>query len=77
MTKQLSISFGCMSDPIYDQIKKQGHDIDKETVEQIQKLSDAVNMLRLNGLLPDGAADTARRRIMKRLTKHVIVGESE
>jgi len=67
---EIGISFGCMSDPIQEQLKAQGYTLPKAEAVLIQDLIHALNMVQIHGLVPDGVCHTARQRLLKQITQH-------
>ena len=72
----VSVAFGILSDPIIEQLWKQGLDMQESDAKRIQNLSDALNLIWLHGLISDGIGHTARKRIMKDIMKCVYPLES-
>ena len=70
---KISISFGCMGDPIQEQLKAQGYTLPKAEAVLIQDLTHALNMVQLHGLVPDSVCHTARQRLLKQITQHAAL----
>lgn len=68
---EIGISFGCMSDPIQEQLKAQGYTLPKAEAALMQDLTHALNMVQIHGLVPDSVCHTARQRLMKQITQHI------
>lgn len=68
---EVRISFGCMSDPIQEQLKAQGYTLSKAEAALMQDLTHALNMVQIHGLVPDSVCRTARQRLMKQITQHI------
>lgn len=66
---ELGISFGCMADPISDQLERQGYTISESDAKRIHGLVHALNMVRIHGLVSDSTCDTARQRLLKDILK--------
>lgn len=66
---EFQIRMGALADSIKDQLKEFGLVIEKP--EQYQKQADAISLLNVTGLIPDGVAHKARERLMKKITAGV------
>jgi len=63
------IIFGAISPRLVDQLK--GRKIPDSEIVKIQKLADAVTLLRVQGIITDSATHGARKKIMRRITKAI------
>jgi len=71
--RRLEISFGALSPALAEQISAYGLNLD---CSQYQRDADAVTRLSVRGILPDGEARKARRRILKAMTKLLLEKEA-
>jgi hypothetical protein len=73
MEKQnIGISYGIMSDPLFEQLDKQGFKYDTKKIEQFQSEIDAVHTLRFgSGLLTDSMVDKMLPKLHKKIVAHV------
>lgn len=71
--KQFGIHFGAMSDKIGKQIKKQGFEYDKVTIEKYQACADAIEMLGIHGFLSLKNRDAMRKRLFNKIRAHVKI----
>ncbi|MDD4051231.1 MAG: hypothetical protein PHR28_04945 [candidate division Zixibacteria bacterium] len=69
MSDQIAISFGGMADPIAVQIGRLGYTLNEADATRIQKLSDAITLLLIHGMIPDREGHAARKRLMNYITK--------
>ena len=61
----MEIEFGALCKPIGEQLQKQGHSITKDDAEFLQKLNDAIIILRLNKIITGSAAMAAEKNLLK------------
>lgn len=67
----LGISYGMMSEPIADQIKKQGYLFDEKKVEQFQKELSAMHLLRFDYLTSETLYDKLLKKLHTKVVNHV------
>jgi len=63
---QVEIHFGALADPLEKQLE--GFNISADKIEHFQKDADAITRLVVRGLIPDGAAHQARKKIIRNIT---------
>lgn len=69
-TKQIGLSFGCISPKLSAQLKSQKFKFDTKKMALFQKQVDAINMLRF-GLLTDTMTDHLVGKLYKQIVSHV------
>lgn len=70
MINSISLVFGALTDPLEQQLSKQGY---KDTkIETHQKLSDSLSMLRIHGYIPDSQMDRIAKRLLKDIHKNLL-----
>lgn len=69
---RLGIHFGALEIPIGIQLTRQGFIAPIEEVFRWEKLADAINMVRVHGLVPDRVAQEANRRLMRKICKVAV-----
>lgn len=65
----LRIAFGCLSDPLEEQLKKQGY-TDKK-IEKHKLINDAIIRLFLHGYLTDSQTRKMRDKLFKEIKKNI------
>jgi DNA-binding LacI/PurR family transcriptional regulator len=71
--KQFSIHFSAYTPMIEDQLREQGLRFITESNSKVfQRYADHVTNLRISGIITEGEADKAQKRIMKKLAKVII-----
>ena len=66
----LKIEFGCLADPIEDQLRRQGcHIPDPAEAERVSHLAHSLNHVSIHGLIPDSARARALKKLMKMICK--------
>jgi hypothetical protein len=69
---QIGLGFGCLSEPIGEQLKAQGFKFDAKKVAVFEKEVDAVNQLRFgSNLLTDSMIDKIIPKLYKKIAQHV------
>lgn len=71
---QIGIHFGALADPIVDQLKQQGIELDAADIEVFKFFQeDAKSLTRvyIRGLFPQSAVENARRKLMKKIIKYL------
>ena len=64
------IEFGCLADPIEDQLQRQGRYIpDPAEAERVSRLARSLNYVSIHGLIPDSARARALKKLMKMICK--------
>lgn len=71
MNKQWGIRYGVLGDKIAFQLAAQNIHLPLEMCEHWEKMRDALNTLRLSGIITDGESDKATKRLHKRIEKQV------
>lgn len=66
-----AITFGALADPIRKQLRLQGLRAPREMVKAFQRCADAITLLALHNLLPDGETHKARVRLIKQIRVRV------
>jgi len=62
----IQIEFGCLVDPITDQLKEQGYEaLTPNEGRRFDRLARSINHLLLNRLISDSTAAEARKRLMR------------
>ena len=69
--KNVGIHFGCLADPLEDQLTQQGLRFKKEDVEHFQLDMEALDRLRVMGLIVDSQAEKVRQKLHKKIVAHV------
>lgn len=70
--KSIGLSYGVLSDPLSNQLDKQGFKYDKKKMDQFEKELEAVNTLRFgSGLLTDSMVDKIIPKLHKKIIAHV------
>lgn len=69
--QKVGIAYGVMSPKISQQLKEQGLSFDKLKVDNIEKLRDAFNRIRISGLLTPKEADNVNKKLHDKLIKHL------
>jgi hypothetical protein len=67
----LTIEFGALCKPIGEQLKAQGIVIPDKSSDRFEKITQCITRLHLNGIIPDGARDNARKKLMKEMVKTI------
>lgn len=67
MSDTFGIHFGALAPPLREQMKEQGVPIDDNAAEHLERDIDAVNRLRVRGLLPDSQAHKVHQKIMRKI----------
>ena len=70
--KDIEIHFGCLCDPIRIQLEGQGYGLRDEDAERFQRLADAILMVKLNRLFPDGACAAASKKLYRFIVKAAV-----
>lgn len=67
------ISFGALCDRIEEQLQRQGFRLTLEPLQRqyLQRDADEVSRLLVRGVITEGEADKARKRLMRTINKHV------
>ena len=65
LQNKIGIHFGACCKPIDEQLFYQGYSIGGEDNMRFQKIADAITLLNLHGIIPDGIANSSRRKLMK------------
>lgn len=68
---KLTVEFGCLSDPLEEQLKKQGY-VDKK-IEKHELINDAIIRLFLHGYLTDSQCRKMRDKLFKDIKKTLEV----
>lgn len=63
----ITIEFGALSEPIAEQLKKQGINIPEKDGERLEKIAYSIVLLHLHGIIPDSVRDSARKKLMKKI----------
>lgn len=72
MNTQIGLSFGALSEPLSEQLKKQGFKFKEETIKTNQKELDAITQLRFgNQLLTDSMADKLIIKLYRKIISHI------
>lgn len=66
LMNQFTISFGCMSHPISEQLNQQGLAL-APGCQNVQRLADALIDLMMGDILAPSACDAARKKLMKKI----------
>ena len=78
MAFQLKLKFGLLAEPMTDQLRKLGIDIDEE-LEKVCKQwdidSEYTTRLKIRSVLAASEANRARDRILKSVEKYLVVNE--
>lgn len=72
MTRNISLSFGALADPLVEQLNRQGLTLSEKDGKLIEDLNQAVIMTHLHGLFPDSACHKAHQKLMKKIMEMVI-----
>jgi hypothetical protein len=72
MKSEISLRFGGLVPPIFKQLNDQGIEATEAECETMQRWADAILLLRLHGLLPEGQARCANKRVLKAVHKHIV-----
>lgn len=67
----VGIHFGALAPSMKDQLAEQGLVADEKDLERWQGDALAINRLRIRGLIADGAAQTANKRLLRAILKKV------
>lgn len=71
-SKQVTIGYGVLCEPIAKQLKKQGFKYNHDTIKRYEKELQALNMLRFgSGILTDSMFDKILTRLHKKIIAHV------
>lgn len=73
MDKRFTLEFGALSDPIINQLHNQGLTLSEQDNKRYTELAWAITMVKLHGLIADGVCDQARHRLMKMISKSVVL----
>lgn len=65
---ELSIAFGALSDPLEQQLQKQGLTLGM-SAPKFERAADSIVFLRIHGYLTDSAADSARKKLIKDIAR--------
>lgn len=71
MDKTLGIRFGALCPKIKYQITEQGYTFDKDHIEHFQKDADALDRLRIRGLISHSEAEKATKKLVKKIAAHI------
>lgn len=71
MAKQLSLNFGAMGDKLSKQLSSQGFQFDNNKLSHFQKDVDALNRVRIRGLLPQSLVKKGEQKLFKSITLHL------
>jgi hypothetical protein len=63
----LSLHFGALCDPIHKQLIAQGYNVSEKDGERLQKLADAIIMLKLHGIITSSVVLNAEKKLMKQI----------
>jgi len=69
VSEEQQISFGAISPRLVDQL--QGRKIPDSEIVKIQRVADAVTLLRIQGIITESATHSARKKITKRIAKAI------
>ncbi|MCI9640442.1 hypothetical protein ACDL92_11895 [Ihubacter sp. mB4P-1] len=72
---QVTFCYSCLSGSLEKQAKQQGYIL--EHVKQISKLNEALNMLRIYGIITPSEANRATKRLHKMVCENLIPIEGE
>jgi hypothetical protein len=62
----LRIKFGCLADPLEDQLQRQGYHIpDPISVKRLSAVMHSLNVVYIHGLISDSARSRALKKLMK------------
>lgn len=79
--RDLMLRFGAVAPPLRVQLTDAGFRLGAEPCEFWQRLADAVTLLSCHELLTDSEAKRARKRLMKRIVRHLqrpkLIGDSK
>lgn len=67
----LSIEFGALSEPIAEQLKKQGISIPQERSDILEKIAYSLVFLHLHGIITDSARDNSCRKLIKKIVASI------
>jgi hypothetical protein len=73
--KNFTIVFGVLCDPPSKQLKQQNIKIDKGQGKIVDKITAAVSLLSFRGILSESQKESARKKIVKYISKCIKNGE--
>lgn len=66
----LKIEFGCLADPLLEQVERQGcYFPDLTDADRLSALAHAINLTHIHGLIPDSVRARALKKLMKMICK--------
>lgn len=68
--ENLTLSFGAMSPPIEQQLQEKGLTLSMSS-PKFQRAADSIVFLRTHGCLTDSAVNSARKKLVKEISKEV------
>jgi hypothetical protein len=68
---KITIDFGCLCDPIHEQLEKQGLFLAEDDGQRIQELADAIDLLEVHDIIQGSVVLTSRRKVMREIHKAV------
>lgn len=79
--RDLTLRFGALAPTLKVQLSSAGFRIEHDPVEWWQRLADAVMLLSCQDMLSDAETRRARKRLLKRIVRHLqrpkTIGDSE
>lgn len=73
----VEIEFGVLSDPIIAQLKWQGYSISEDDSVRLQRIADAIIILKLARVIPDSVVLNAERKLIELITKSESLSEKD
>ena len=67
----VSLHFGALCKPIEEQLNEQGFTLEIDDDVKFQKIADAITLIHLHGILPDGMTSIVHKKLFKEISKHV------
>ena len=71
-TRKFGIGFGIMCDTIPEQLTKQGYKFKADIAERFETQREAINELRMGGLLIDSICDKITQKLFNKIQAHVV-----
>ena len=69
--QKFGISFGCLADPIEKQLIDAGYKFSPASVNEFERIKDAIHTLQFGGIITDSIVDKAFKKLFTKIQSHV------
>jgi hypothetical protein len=77
MTEEIGMHFGALCDSIDKQLNAQGYSVSAKDSERLQKIANAITMLKMHDIIPDSVVHKAHQKLMHLIANAESLAETD